>query len=53
MGVFKNAINRYLGFISAFDDTCNGVKNTSSYYYEFLDNVSPKVYYIPTFWRFL
>ena len=24
--VFKNAINRYLGFISAFDDTCNGVK---------------------------
>jgi hypothetical protein len=26
MTVFKNAINRYLGFISAFDDTCNGVK---------------------------
>jgi hypothetical protein len=24
--VFKNAVNRYLGFISAFDDTCNGVK---------------------------
>ncbi|MDR2071799.1 MAG: hypothetical protein LBP81_10340, partial [Treponema sp.] len=26
MSVFKNAVNRYSGFISAFDDTCNGVK---------------------------
>jgi hypothetical protein len=26
MRLFKNAINRYLGFISAFDDVCNGVK---------------------------
>jgi hypothetical protein len=26
MSVFKNAVNRYLGFISAFDDTSNGVK---------------------------
>jgi hypothetical protein len=24
--VFKNAVNRYLGFISAFDDTRDGVK---------------------------
>jgi hypothetical protein len=27
MSVFKNAVNRYLVFISVFDDTCNGVKN--------------------------